>query len=528
MADQRTHPDPPETRNPAGTADTDRSWFSPRTIFLLVALIMLICLYLVVRPRLEDWRRRLANEAGQPVKPQPAEPSDAPDTARPADGLTDRPTASPRPPSAAAAAPAAETARALVFAELPASWDERLPFLKEEAIRTATQLVDSSPENTRCLALLALTHNRFGEAAKAEQAWRQCLAANPRFAEAYSGLGTIAKARGDFQEAAEQLKKALEVDPNIPDVRSELGDTLMNLKRMPEAVVLLEEEVRRFPNSLAAQYYLGQAHLQLKEYDKAIAPFEAAIRLDPQCAYAYYGLANACRRLGQADKSAESMQKFKKFKATDLRTQREATKKFDDEGEVRRTLAFVHATAGNICADQGKFGQAEAHWLRAIAVHPQDTTARPQLILFYDRQNRLDEAISVLEQLQTVEPDNPLHCLNLGMAHLRRNDLVAAEKAYRKAPEVAPQSAISHATLAGFLLRTNRVLPEARAMAEKAVELEPTGQYYALLSAVCQQLGDSRAALAAIERAQSLEPGNRTYQEIRARLERLSRKNEGK
>ncbi len=138
---------------------------------------------------------------------------------------------------------------------------------------------------------------------------------------------------------------------------------------------MLEEEVRRFPNSLAAQYYLGQAHLQLKEYDKAIAPFEAAIRLDPQCAYAYYGLANACRRLGQADKSAEYMQKFKKFKATDLRTQREATKTFDDEGEVRRTLAFVHATAGNICADRGNFarqkpiGFAQSSSIRKIRRH---------------------------------------------------------------------------------------------------------------------------------------------------------------
>ena len=244
--------------------------------------------------------------------------------------------------------------------------------------------------------------------------------------------------------------------------------------------------------------------------------------------YAYYGLATACRRLGQTEKSAESMQKFKQCKATDLRTQREVTKTFDDEGEVRRATAFVHAAAGSICANGGDLRQAEAYWLRATVVDPHDTVARSQLAQLYDRQSRLDNALSVLEELRGIEPANPAHCLNLGMAHLRRNGLSAAEKAYRLALEVAPQSAIGYATLAGFLLRTGRQLPEARVLAEKAVELEPTGQYCALLCAICQQLGDSPSALAAIDRARAARSWQSNLSTDPRQLERISRKNGGK
>ncbi|MHB8955859.1 MAG: tetratricopeptide repeat protein [Pirellulaceae bacterium] len=517
MIDRTTDPDPVDAQNPQGTLSAEPSWFSRRMLILFIVLIVLLCLYPVVRSRLQDWRHKLAGDA-----PREVESSEAQNAVKSAEDLTGSATGSSPP----VATEGAFEDRPPVFAELPESWDERLPVLKEEAVRTADQLVERFPQEPRPLGLLAMTYNRFGEAVKAEELWRQCLAINPRYAEAYANLGNIAKARGDYQQAAEHLKKALDVDPGIPDVRTDLGDTLMNLMRISEAVPLLEEEVRRFPASLVAQYHLGQARLQLKEYEKAITSFEEAIRLDPQCAYAYYGLANAHRRLGQTEKSVEYMKKFKQYKATDLRTQRDVTKKFDDEGEVRRTLAAVHTTAGNICAEADFLRSAEAHWLRAIEIFPQDTTARYQLATFYDRQNRLNDVVSIFQALRAVEPGNPMHCLNLGTAHLRRNDLDAAEKAYRTALEVAPEAAVGYATLAGFLLRTRtgHALAEARALVEKAVELEPTGQYWALLSAVTQQLGDSQAALAAIERACALDPDNRTYPQIRFRLQQLNRK----
>ncbi len=491
--------DPANSKRRRAVRESDTEISRPRLLGLLALLAVLGAIFPFAYSRLNRWREREELASRQMRGEAPV------DAAAPAANAKELPAAQLDVPD--------------TFADLPASRAEVTKFLKEEAIATAKKVVADFPTEFRPNGLLAITYNRFGDADEAEQCWQQCLTANSRYAEAYSGLAAIAKSRGDNEKAVQYYRKSLEIDPSLPNVRAELAETLMSLNRMPEAAELLEQERRTAPTSLEAAYQLGQAYSQLKEYDKAIKGYEAAIAIDPNYANAYYGLANVCRRAGKTAQAAEAMKKFKEFKETDIRAQRDQSRKFDDEGEVRKSAAFVHAVAGGIYAEAGRIRKADSHWQRAIAIRPNDTAARMQMVLFHQRHNRIADVIRVLEELRAIEPNDSGHCLNLAGAHLQLNDLRSAESDYRSALAIDPRSAVACASLAGIFLRTGENLAEARQMAQKALELEPTSQNCVLLAAICQRSGDLPGALEAIARARSLEPNNPNFRAIESQMQ---------
>jgi len=422
-----------------------------------------------------------------------------------------------RPPRSADATQAA--ASPTPYRELPTSLEARLDTLRQEAVEVGREAMESFPDSPEPLALLAMTHNRFGNSNEAVKCWRRLLDLDPKNAEAYAGLGTIALERGDYEESATHCSQALEADPKMPNVRAALADALMSLGQMQKAAAVLEEDLRLFPQATGSLFRLGQAYLQQGEHEKAVESFEAALRTDPDCTYAYYGISNACRHLGEREKSAEYMQTFKELKAKDLQADKQQTRDYDDEREVRRTVRLVHFVAGNIYFKHANLPKVETHWLRAVELVPRETVARGQLANLYQRQNRLPEASVLLSQLREIEPDNPLHCLNLGALHARMNHVDEAEKAFQEARRLAPRQSAPYIALAQLYLQTGRNRPEARQLAQKAVEMEPAARNYAVLAIACEENGDFAGALAAIRRAVDLDPKSANYAGILKRLE---------
>ena len=488
-----------------------------RRLALFALLALMLGLYPLVSTRIRAWRQRLA-EVESATTAEASSGSPAPPRTATRDEREVRP---PAPPSATADPPPPS------FGELPEAGEARLRFLRQEAFQTARQLVADLPRQPSAMALQALTHNRFGQTDAAEKCWQACLQWNPQFADAQAGLGTIAKERGDNEVAVRHFREALRINPQLPELRPALADALVAQTQLREAAALLEEDVRRFPAATGSWYRLGQAYLQLGEYDQAARGYEAALRVDPQCTYAYYGLANAHRRLGQQEEFARHMRTFKQLKEQDLQVQRDATRRFDDEGEVRRTNAFVHTGAGRVYAEHGSPAKAESHWQRAIQVYPQEVLARTYLARLYDHRNQLPKVIRLLQELRTLEPQNSLHCLSLGVAQRRGNAKQAAEQSFREAIELAPKNPIGYVALADFYLRAGDHPAEARKLAERAVELEPTAPNYAVLGAACQQSGALADALRAIERALESDPRNLHFQQVRAQLQTLLAKESG-
>jgi len=380
--------------------------------------------------------------------------------------------------------------------------------MKEEAISVARRLMEDFPKSTDAMGLMGTVHMRFRDTAEAAKWWQKCIEQNPRRADAYHGLARIAYTKGEHAKALELWHQAQQINPSLPGTYGAAAQALLETGRPQEAIESLEKEIRLSPADDANYYLLGQAYLQLKQYETAAENYQKAIEIAPTDSRAYYGLASTYARRGQADKARQCMEEFKTIKAHEEESALKRLRGADDRTWAGRILAQTHADAGNLCAMHRRPKEAEDHWRRAAALDPGNRACRQALIDLYRTSGRPREAVAIGEHLRQIDPGNPTYHLNAGTVYAELQQFDAAEEAIRKAIELKPNLAVGHRSLVRILLIRNRKLPEAKALAQKLVELEPSAPNYSLLAEACHRNGDVAGAREALRRALELEPGN--------------------
>jgi serine/threonine-protein kinase len=186
--------------------------------------------------------------------------------------------------------------------------------------------------------------------------------------------------------------------------------------------------------------------------DDALAAHERALRLDPANFFAWYGKVEALRH---ARRYAEARAGIA-----------EAMRRFPRERVFTDALGVVNY-------EQHDDAAAEQAFRRSIALQPDAVTAYSNLTAVLMRQNRVDEALRVLQQGLQVRPSAKLYG-NLGNILFMRADYVGAADAFENAVSPvrgAPGSYLNWANLADTLLWIPGRGEEARQAYDKARRL---------------------------------------------------------
>ena len=393
--------------------------------------------------------------------------------------------------------------------------------ITQEVLREALRLQKKFPDRVDPVYLLGLTYFRTGNSTEAEVHWRRCLEMNPRYAVAYSSLAGIKADTSEYEEALALYQQSVSLFPDDPQVITNIGVSLIYLSRFDEAIRTLQQNLENYPQAMRAHIYLGQAYQQQKEYEKAKFHFETARPFFPDNKKIYYGLARIYARLGQKDKATECRKKFAELSSRHVEQKLERRyEHYDDADILKKNIAQVYVQIGTCYQLYGDNDSAEMIWKKSAALDASNTECRRMLAVLYQKTNRSREALRQYRELSQLDPKHPGYFLHLGALSAQWGDPDAAETAFQRVIQLAPQRPEGYQSLIMLYIRTQQKPQEAKTLATTLVRNSPTAINYFLLARTCVRLGDYPESRRALEKAMDLDPQNEMYKMLYQQIQK--------
>lgn len=307
----------------------------------------------------------------------------------------------------------------------------------EQAGELAEQLTADFPDNPDSYHVAADASFWQGDSDRAVACWEKCLELEPRYAYAHHGIGKVAAKKGHHKKAVESFRKALTLGPTPPDTEIELAWALIHLGELDEAIAELNAFIAAGSPPARAFFLLGTAHLQSQDYENARGAFQQAIDIAPGWAEPYYSMAAVCRRLGQIEEAEGFVAKLKELVARDRRVLETVRSQHDDLAEMKKPFAGNCVNAARLYQAAGNSRETARLLQMATALDPANLESRQGLAWLYKQQNRIPDAIRMLEELANIEPENPAYHEEIGRLRAGDDRHVAAEDALDKASAIS-------------------------------------------------------------------------------------------
>jgi tetratricopeptide (TPR) repeat protein len=313
---------------------------------------------------------------------------------------------------------------------------------------------------------------------------------NPRNPMAFYFRALGHMGQGETKLAETDLLKAVELNPGIMDARLILADMYIRDKSPDLARQQVEKVLEIRPNHLRAISLSGAFKLLERDVQGAEAAFKRVIALNPDYAPGHMRLGLLYNLTGRKEKALEAFQKalaLAPFRIDALtaivgiylrdKKYEAALELCDDHkqtiGEKKAFQAAISAIEGDIFMAKGDTTRAEAAYNEAIEIHPNILVAYVALARIYERENRLDEAISKYEDLLEKRKTYLPAIMSLGVIYERKGDLEKAETFYRKALDIKKDFGPAANNLAWTLAEGGGNIDEALGFAQIAKEQMP-------------------------------------------------------
>jgi len=447
-------------------------------------------------------------------------------------------------------------------------FDQNQPAKAAEVFR---ELVNNVPEQRMAYALLVESLMRANQPEEAEKALSEILVSDPGSLEARLTLADLQGRRGDSQAALKTLRSAPEETRYDPRLRRQIAFALYQNGELDEALKATEpvagespaqpgqpgDEGRRALNVLRGLIFTAQGR-----NDEAIALLGKVHEAEPKdpgvalalsrvlqragrreaAAATLSDLAAALEKDGKAkeaqearldaaqvwfdgkrwDKAVETLAPLLAVQDDAVRLQAVAqttdalarSKRYDEALALlakEKEIPGVTAKRAEVLSRAGR--EAEASRLLAGLAAGDDGSAQAAAQA-WQRLEKYQESIPILEKLATAHPDQVIPGFLLGSAYERTGQRDRAVGEFRRILKIEPDF---HAALnyLGYTFAEQGVnLEEALKLVSRAVTLDPdNGAYVDSLGWTYYRLGRTEQARGTLERAARLEPEDATLQE---------------
>jgi serine/threonine protein kinase len=174
------------------------------------------------------------------------------------------------------------------------------------------EITTSSPEAYK-LCNEGYRLNYKGEFRKAIEYLEQAVAIDPKFAMAYSLLGSVYDNLGYRSKSIENSQKAFELSDRLPE-RERLNIQSMHYQRREKtfdnAIAAFGQRLRLDPNDLNAARNFGFIYGNLEQWDKALELYETNIKKRVEVIFPYRNAAAAFRAKGLYDRAQAVLEEY--------------------------------------------------------------------------------------------------------------------------------------------------------------------------------------------------------------------------
>ncbi len=243
-----------------------------------------------------------------------------------------------------------------------------------------------------------------------------------------------AAAEGRYREALDLYRKVIEELPDDAIVRCEYAQLLRDLNVTDEAIRQGREAVRLDPSLPEGHRILGALELagagkDPAKLDAAIEQLREARRLSPGDTGSAVGLARALLARGRPAEAAAVL----------------------DQVPETRSQPTLLRMAAEARAKSGRFRDAEEIYRGLLEEDPEDREVAAALIDLYEEEDRLDDALLLLDKLEKKDPENAGVAERITVDLARAGRFSDAEKRARSFVSKRPENREARRLLAQIL-----------------------------------------------------------------------------
>lgn len=317
---------------------------------------------------------------------------------------------------------------------------------------------------------------KFDEAIKE---YERAVSLNPRYGDAYEGMGDSYDAKGDYDRALKYFDKVIELKPrdaagydNRGDVYFKKGlyekaitnygnvielsprDNLAFVNRgkayykngdSARALKDYDEALRINPGDGAAYFNRGLAYDDAGRYDEALRDYTEAIALAPDNLEAHYKRARVYGVKGDLVKAITDLSVYLTFKPQDdealcaraalynaKRNYRDALADLEKAIKLKPGRGDAYVGRGDIYAALGEDAKALADYNKAIEIDPKDAGALTGRGTLYEGGGQYEQALADFERAVAADPEDFLGYFRLGSFYIQRGNLARANENFKR------------------------------------------------------------------------------------------------
>lgn len=238
------------------------------------------------------------------------------------------------------------------------------------------------------------------------------------------------------------------------------GLAALALGRTNDAITDLERVRAMTPNAPSALINLAKAYRRVNRLDDAAALYKTAMQRDERDFDAVSGYVSLCI---ENKKTADA------YATLDAMSSRNAGR--------ADVLAALHFLRSQVLSSEGKGAETEAELSTAIQLDPDYLPAYSAYAAILAGRNEIPRAIDEYKKVIAARPSASIYTM-LGILEDARGNTAEAEKSYRAALELSPNSPVAANNLAWLIAETQGNLDEALSLASSAVSGDQTVAAY--------------------------------------------------